>query len=146
MNHTFAYQFRFRLFALLIVPTLALLAGCGETLVKVNPVSGKVDYQGKPPAGAQIVLHALGDNKIKDVPSGKVQEDGTFKISTYQPDDGAPAGEYAATIQWQKMVTDAGGSGPGPNVLPATYAKPETSPIKITVQDGPNEVPPIVVK
>jgi hypothetical protein len=77
-------------------------------------------------------------------PSGKVQKDGTYKISVYGDGDGAPAGDYVATVVWYKLLPN--GSGAGPNVVPAEYADAKTSPVKVTVKEGQNEVPPIEIK
>jgi len=32
---------------------------------------------------------------------------------------------------------------PGPNQLPAQFAKPETSPLRVSIQRGTNELPPL---
>ena len=127
---------------------ILLLVGCGPSDVRVPvvPVSGKVSFQGQSPAGAQIVLHPVSKVEGQSVaPSGSVKDDGSFQISAYDQADGAPPGEYVATVQWFKVVADEGGSGRGPNVLPAKYASPETSPVKITVNSEATEVPPIEI-
>jgi hypothetical protein len=72
-----------------------------------------------------------------------VGADGSFSLSTYDKDDGAPAGEYAVTIEWQKLVTKGQEAEVGPNVLPDRYGKPQTSPLKATVTDAPTDLPPL---
>lgn len=126
---------------------IVAMTGCGgEHQVKVYPVKGQVKFGSEIPVGAQIVLHSQSDNGAGDVaPTGTVKEDGTFAISTYGDADGAPAGDYVATIEWFKVVNSAGGTGRGPNVLPPTYASRDTSPIKVTVASAPTELPPIEV-
>ena len=54
-------------------------------------------------------------------------------------------GDYVVTVQWFKLVTDDGGSGAGPNVMPKEYASPTTSPVKVSVKGGPTEIPPIAI-
>ena len=54
---------------------------------------------------------------------------GTFRLSTYERDDGIPPGEYTATVVWFRGESD--------NLLPAAYGKPETSPLKIKVTESP---------
>jgi hypothetical protein len=133
-------------FLLVALPAL-FVGGCSEPRVPVFPVMGKVTFQGKPPVGARVVLHAANPQEIDDVaPSGDVQGDGSFAITVYEPGDGAPQGEYVATVQWFKMVSGAGGSGAGPNVLPKKYGSPVTSPIKVSVAGGPVQIPPIDLK
>jgi hypothetical protein len=61
-------------------------------------VKGTVLYQGAPAAGVMVALHpAAGDDPKAQIPTGLTADDGTFTIST-GPDDGAPAGEYVATL------------------------------------------------
>lgn len=130
------------LLAALLVSTL----GCGggnEPTAPVVPVAGKITFEGKAPAGAQIFLKPVSQLPgFTYTPVGVVKNDGTFAISTYGKDDGAPAGEYVAIVQWFKVVD----GGRGPNILPPKYASPETSPIKVSVKEGgPNQVPPIEI-
>ncbi|MDX1948295.1 MAG: hypothetical protein SFU86_23085 [Pirellulaceae bacterium] len=138
-----------RLLSVLAVLVALPFAGCrrDEAQLPVHPVTGKITFDGQAPAGAQIVLHPQGGpaTEVKVAPLGTVRTDGTFKISTYGDGDGAPAGEYAATVQWFKVETGEGGSGRGPNVLPGKYASAEATPIKISVKAGINEVPPITI-
>ena len=124
---------------------LAALAGCGgETRIPVVPVSGTIKFQGEAPSGAQVVLHPVAKSNDQIIaPAGTVKDDGTFQISAYDAGDGAPPGEYVATVQWFKIVAEEGGSGRGPNVLPAKYASPETSPVKVTVKPEPTQLEPI---
>lgn len=130
--------------ATLLLLTLFVAVGCEESRVPVFPVSGKVSFKGKPPAGALVVLHPVGTANLEGIaPSGTVNDDGSFKITVYDPGDGAPQGDYVATVQWRKFVASEGGAGP--NVLPEQYSSPATSPIKVSVQGGPTEIPPIAI-
>jgi hypothetical protein len=129
-----------------ILPAIVALAGCADPQAPVFPVKGSVTYQGKPAAGAQVFLNAVKANEIDDVSANAtVGTDGSYAITTYEPGDGAPAGDYVVTVQWFKLVTNDGGSGAGPNVLPKEYASPTTSPVKVSVS-GPTDVPTIAIK
>ena len=136
-----------------VAALLAALAvtGCGrsEKRVPVFQVSGAISFEGKAPAGAQIVLHPVSGSESDALvaPVGKVKDDGTFQISTYGEGDGAPAGEYKATVQWFKIVADPSGSGGGrgPNVLPPKYSTAQLSPITVSVKSEPNQLGPIVI-
>lgn len=136
-----------RMTGLVLLSALAAVGCKSETRVPVFPVSGKITFQGQAPAGAQVILVPAAGSKLpKDLAaSGTVKDDGTFQIDTYAKGDGAPSGEYVATVQWFKMVTTDGGTGRGPNVIPEKYAKAETSPIKVSVGKGPTEIPPVDV-
>src|SRR5262245_11865951 len=82
---------------------LVAVAGCssGSERVPVFPVRGQVFYQSKPAVGAVVILNpqdaSLGE-RLPMRPNGKVEADGSFQITTYETNDGAPAGEYKVTI------------------------------------------------
>jgi hypothetical protein len=132
----------------LVLSIIAILAlsGCSsEKRVSVFPVAGKLSFQGRPAAGAQVVLHPVNTSESNKVaPTATVQSDGSFVITAYEPGDGAPDGDYVATIQWYRFSKEL--NGPGPNVIPVKYASPRTSPIKVSVKGGPTEMQPIVLR
>ncbi|MHC2070665.1 hypothetical protein ACYFX5_24600 [Bremerella sp. T1] len=67
------------------------------------PVSGTVSYNGEAPVGAYVILNPLPlENTQWDtlIPRGRVEEDGTFQVQSYEKNDGAPPGEYAVTMVW----------------------------------------------
>jgi hypothetical protein len=128
-----------------LLPLLVACSGCSEERVPVYPVSGKVTYKGQVPAGATVVLHSLNGSDTNDVaPTGNVKDDGSFAITSYEPGDGAPQGEYVATIQWFKFAPELGGAGP--NVIPSKYVSAKTSPIKVRVSGGSAQIEPIIIK
>src|SRR5438046_495079 len=53
--------------------------------------------------------------------------------------DGAAEGDYSVTVVWRRPALDPQGK-PGPTILPARYAKPDTSELKATVLPGQNEL------
>jgi len=131
-----------------LLVTLAVVCGCSSEppRVPVFPVTGKVTFKGKPAEGAQVVLFAVNSaNAAELAPSGKVGKDGTFSLTAYEPGDGAPDGDYVATISWRKMVVGDGGAAAGPNVIPAKYGSAATSPVKVSVKGGPTQIPPIAI-
>jgi hypothetical protein len=127
-----------------LLPAFVADSGCSEPRAPVFPVSGKVTYKGQPPVGATVVLHPVNSEGTNDVaPTGAVKDDGTFAITSYEPGDGAPQGEYVATIEWYKYDADLGGAGP--NVIPQKYVAAKSSPIKVNV-GGPTQIPPIAIQ
>jgi hypothetical protein len=134
---------------LVALSAVLVFAGCsGETRVPVYPVKGKVSFKGEAPTGAQVVLHPVDRATPSDVaPVGTVKADGTFAITAYEPGDGAPPGEYVATIEWFKLIDKGeGAGGRGPNVIPKEYASPTTSPIRVSVKTSATQIPPIEIK
>jgi hypothetical protein len=107
----------------------------------VHPVRGKALFEGTPAPGAVITFHLIEQDgkRFSRAGDAMAEADGTFALSTYVANDGAPAGEYAVTVVWWKPLVDAEGK-PGPNLLPERYAKPETTPLRATVKAGTNEV------
>jgi hypothetical protein len=106
--------------------------------------SGKVLYENKPVANATVVLHPVGEAGPDVVkPRGTTKEDGTFTLTTYDGNDGAPAGEYQVTVElWLAGRPDEGPT----SRLPAKYARPETSGLTTKVEAGPTELKPIALK
>jgi hypothetical protein len=126
---------------------LLTLPGCKERRKPVFPVRGKVlDARGKPAAGALLTFHPAGaEDPGTPKPVAKVEEDGSFSLTTYAKGDGAPEGEYTVTLTWpaqKKTPFDPEGG----DRLKGAYANPRTSTIRFTVQQGENEVPPIQLR
>lgn len=113
--------------------------------VAVHPVQGKVILDGQPLANAAIVLHRVGDPKFpKNLhPRGKATGDGTFRLETFDPADGAPEGEFVATVFLTEEVEVDGEKQAGPNVLPTVYSRPETSPLKLKITSATKELQPL---
>jgi hypothetical protein len=125
-------------------------AGCGKVSPEhrpVVPVNGIVTFDGKPLPGALIVLHPKnGGSTAAPAPRAQVEKDGSFRFTTYQAGDGAPPGEYVATIAWYKLVGQAGDVKAGPNVLPPKYSNPKNSPWQIRVAESPTRLSPMQLR
>ncbi len=105
-------------------------------------MNGNVTLNGENAYGAFIVFHPLGEPLPRNAkPYAQVSHDGSFKLTTFSRDDGAPEGEYAVTVQWKKLVDTGSDRSAGDNVMPKRLASPETSEIKVTVVAGPNTIP-----
>jgi hypothetical protein len=128
--------------ALLVVP-----AGCRAKSDRkpVFPVRGKVLYQGQPASGARVGFVSL-DDPLALKPQGQVAADGTFQLSTYELDDGAPAGHYVVTITWPGPNPRSNGEGDeetqGPDRFRRRYSNAQTSAWKIEVTGQPQELEP----
>jgi hypothetical protein len=137
--------------AFCLLPTafcLLFVVGCARDGRKpVYPVHGKVlDSNNKPAAGALLVFHLI-DPADQDItkPLAHVADDGTFALTTYVKDDGAPEGEYAVTIEWQQPSSNPfDKKKQGPDQLKGRYSDPAKSKIHFKVEKKPdNEVPAI---
>ena len=122
-------------------------AGCSEPdgRLPVYRVAGRVSVRNEVPEGALVVLYPTGAAPGEIRPSAKVQQDGSFELTTYETSDGAPAGEYVATLQWNKIKKQGGDYVAGPNLVPRAYAVATTSPWKVRVAAEPNTLPPLAI-
>jgi hypothetical protein len=101
----------------------------------VTPVTGKVFYRGSPAAGAEIVFRHLdaATKKPAGYAHGRVEADGTFRLTTYHAFDGAAPGEHQVSLTWHSSTR---GGERGVNRLPERYGSPETSKLTATVHSG----------
>jgi hypothetical protein len=84
--------------------------GCGKSESSVVQfVSGEVNYDGKPAEGVQVyfipISHVLPAGAISN-PHGITGPDGRFKLTTLQPDDGAPVGRYQVVLLWPEQSSE----------------------------------------
>jgi hypothetical protein len=156
-NHTSAIAIATKGYHVIAFGMLLLSAmGCGASQdrdrLPVFPAKGTVKLEGSSPQGALIVLHPKSasshahDSTIIR-PYGTIRSDGTFELTSYETNDGAPAGEYSVTLELRKAIKYPNGSaGPGPNLVPKKYTKSDTSPLLVQIKPGENQLPPIIVK
>jgi len=80
-------------------------------------------------------------------PSAKTDEQGYFTLTSYAKGDGAPEGEYTVTVTWFRSYRtgQTEDDTTTANFLPARYANPATSGLKVVVNAGDNELPPLRV-
>jgi hypothetical protein len=127
----------------------AVLAGCGglEPPEPVFPVSGEVFVKGRPADGAVVTFFKEGADLTAGQPSATVQPDGSFKLTSYLPEDGAAEGEYRISLSWREAI---GGSlsDPeyGPEKLPKKYLSPESSGLQASVSPTTNTLPAFEIK
>lgn len=89
------------------------------------------------------MFHPRADQSgLSHKPQGVTDSNGWFTLTTNEPGDGAPAGEYDVTVELrekrrvgEEMVRD------GRNLLPERYSKPASSGLRFQVQLGKNELP-----
>jgi hypothetical protein len=93
---------------MLLVPLLTIVAGCGGGRERPVPTGGTVMFNKKPVEGAVVTFISKGGGRSA---SGKTAADGTFKLTSINPNDGAVPGEYMITIAKQEMKGAEGGGG-----------------------------------
>lgn len=127
----------------LLMAILPISCGSSTSRRPVFPTSGKILLNGKPAENALVVFHPMNASDGEAKPRGKVGPDGTYKLTTYDTDDGAPAGEYRVTVElW---LAGRGDEAPS-NRLRPNLAKPESSGLMASVSSGANEIKTIELK
>jgi hypothetical protein len=130
---------------------LLALGGCTSSgpPVPVFPVKGQLFVNNKPAHGA-VVWFCPTDAGAVNVanpatnprPSGVVQEDGTFEVSTYGTKDGAPAGRYRVAVNWTKTA----GGDVEERLLPMDFMDPVKAGLAVVeVKSQPNVLPPFKI-
>jgi len=131
-----------------------VFTGCKKEvgLEGLYPVKGKITLDGAPLEGASITLSPSFTGENARTAGALSDASGAFSIQTLTDNDGAFPGEYLISVS--KMVPDkvytdaeyeaANAKGESlkvnaQNVLPAKYAKHQTSELKVTVVAGKNE-------
>jgi hypothetical protein len=131
---------------LVSLTALASLSCAKSDRKPVFPVAGRVLMDGKPLGHAFVVFHPRGITGPDDVPPRALADgNGNFFLSTYDGADGAPAGEYRITVEKYKAATETDNGRPV-NLVPARYAKPDTSHLTVRVHEGRNELSPFQLK
>ena len=105
-----------------------------------HPVEGKLLVDGQPLAGATVTLYTYNpkSERYNSVCDGRTDANGRFQVTTYFRFDGAPAGEYTVTVV--KRDKPAAPGAAAKNLLPEKYSTPATTPLKVTVKEGANDL------
>ena len=119
------------------------LASCSKSTDRpaTYPITGRVLYEGRPASGAVVILHRADGANTSERPRAKADAQGEFTLTTFTTGDGAPAGEYAVTVEWRRADDHP---EQGVDLLPPSYSDPKTSKLKVTIAGGSNE--PLVLK
>jgi hypothetical protein len=139
---------------LIVLPILGTLIGCGDGRIATYPVSGSVTIDGQPGDGAMVVFvpTSTAAEAERKRPFGIANGQGQFTLTTFEQEDGAPAGEYKVLIQWPATRQQAddqrtGRRGAlGPDRLRGKYFNLEMSTLTATVEEETNELPPFELK
>lgn len=123
----------------------ALALGCSKSdpnqveKKPTSPARGLVTYKGKPVGSATVGFISL-DNKVRA--GARTDNVGSFVLSTYGADDGAPPGRYKVTVAVSGTVElEPGVLAPEPpggfkSPIPTKYANPNTTDILVEVTEG----------
>jgi hypothetical protein len=126
---------------------LAGLTGCGKSgpapieKQKTVPVSGVLTYKGKPVPNASVIFQSI-DGKVSSW--GTTDAAGTFTLTTYASQDGAPPGKYKVTVsaggpkEIEPGVLADEPPGGFKSPVPVKYASPSTTDVLKDVSESGN--------
>jgi hypothetical protein len=130
---------RFLPAVLILSLSYALMTGCSsKPAEKLVPVEGKVTFDGKPLTTGTVIFHpdSSRGNNSQEEPRGKVEADGSFKVSTRKGSPGAAPGWYKIAIIAQKK-TDPKDPYSIAWITPQRLADPEKSGMALEVTETP---------
>lgn len=145
------YQARMMLCAFLAG---VLCAGCADDdgRMETYPARGQVIINGQPAAGCTVAFVPMDPQLRGEImPGGKADQTGSFSLTTYETDDGAPPGDYGVTIRWPARETWPGKAREqaidpveliGPDKLQGRLSSPQKSGLTVTVEEDENTFPP----
>jgi hypothetical protein len=125
---------------------LITIAACKDDgRVKVYPVQGKVLVRGTPAEGAQVLFYLASNDSTKPrmpIPNATTDNQGVFKLTSYQPNDGAPEGEYKVSVVWPEPPPPGAHEASSMDRLAGRYSNPQKSNLSAKVEKGGGEIPP----
>ena len=131
------------------------LSGCGNGRIPTYEVNGQVSVNGRPAEGAIVVFCPVDPSaELEHLrPAGMANSSGQFTLTTFEPSDGAPAGEYKVLVKWpaptpasQERDARPGSANKGPDRLRGKYYSFESTPLKATIEEQSNQLPPFELK
>ena len=114
---------------------LLAATGCGPNQFSVT---GKVTFPDGSPLEEGIVICETTDGDKTIMARGTLKKDGTFKLGTTEPGNGAPAGKYRVLVvpralsEYERNVR--------PPFIDSKYERFESSGLSLEVVNGPREL------
>ncbi|WP_040351803.1 hypothetical protein [Blastopirellula marina] len=134
-DQTQLQRFKVVFAALLAIPLVGSL-GCGGRAT--DQVTGTVHFaDGSPLTAGTLMLYGGEDPTVQ--PRGLIKSDGTFELTTFGNEDGAPRGTYRVAIVNAKSAPPADwGERPFNRqlLIHSKYEKPETSGLEFKIPDN----------
>jgi hypothetical protein len=141
-NHSMVAQMRLSpVVSMFLAVAMTVAVGCGGSTDAV-PVTGKVSYKGQPLTNGTILLIPEGQGQA---PTGMIQPDGTFKLTTYKKDDGAVPGNYKVVVQVFPEEGDAMGLpgmefGNAKPPIPEKYMDASRTDLTVVIKESDNNL------
>ena len=135
--------------SLLVAGLLVIMfaAGCsGRKGPKLYPVKGMIYINGQPAKDVNVMFTPVTpfEDGLLLSPAGATDDDGSFRLTSFDADDGAPAGEYLVTVIYPMSRFNKNLNGI--DRLKGKYSNPKSSGLKATIEPKANDLPPIQLK
>jgi hypothetical protein len=125
-----------RIILIALFPLLSIVAGCGgSTGPELTRITGLVTFDGKPVGPGTVGFVPI--DPLGSPASGTIEKNGKFKMSVFNPGDGALPGSYKVAVTVVKEPAhgdDKGNLFPPTFLSPERYMNPDTSGFTITVE------------
>jgi hypothetical protein len=127
---------------------VALMSGCGGNRGPVlYSVRGSVRINGEPAKDVNVMFTPVAPPEGGATPlspAAVTGEDGSFRLMSFKPGDGAPAGDYRVTINYPMSRFNKHLNGI--DRLKGKFADPKTSGLTAKVEPKSNDLPPFDLK
>lgn len=112
----------------LLTVAIVCFVGCGGTgRPKTIPITGRVTFDGQPPGEYGKLFFTptqAADGYSKRPASGTFTPEGTYRVMSWEPDDGLVPGHYTVNLM---------PSNPGATKIPDNYLQSSTSGLEVDV-------------
>jgi hypothetical protein len=123
--------------------SLSLIAGCGPQNPTTYPVQGRVEFEdGSVAEIGNVEFRSMTGNE-RMTARGKIENDGSFILSTFETGDGALPGEHQVIVQ-QMVIAEGMAHHQHGRRIPAKYSDYGRSGLNAHVKE--QRVNPIVIK
>ncbi|MFO0905035.1 MAG: hypothetical protein U0939_18665 [Pirellulales bacterium] len=128
----------------LLLSGLVTVTGCRSDRPPTYPVRGRVVFpDGSPVRTGSIELRSRTHSLQA---SGEIDSEGRFELTTFEPGDGAVAGEHeAVVVQFVMAENLRGGGGSTLGVVHPRFAAYSTSPLRVHVKEQGENRPELQV-
>lgn len=144
------WNFRHRLLVLLASTTVLVCGGCGSDYPETAQVQGKITFKEAPVVTGRIIFYPTSGARLS---SGEIKSDGSYALTTFNPNDGALLGKHRVTITSTKVL---GPSAPtsvqdeAKQTVPSEsrvvwlvdkkYSEQSTTDLEVEVKSGDNRI------
>ncbi|MEA1952302.1 MAG: hypothetical protein U9N87_13035 [Planctomycetota bacterium] len=128
--------------ALLLVLSTPLLCACGSGRPDTHATKGKVVFpDGSPLPGGTIMFQSIGaKGETVYNARGLIKQDGTFAMTTFEPNDGAVGGEHRVLVRESAPVGDFTSPSANAKLVDPRFMSFDTSGITVNVKEEDNDL------